>query len=45
MLLHLFLIINLFKVGHERHFENPLEVFNYYAEKSWERYFLCWHWG
>lgn len=31
MLLHLFLIINLFKVGHERHFENPLEVFNYYC--------------
>lgn len=31
MLLHLYLIINFFKVGYERKFESPLDVFTYYC--------------
>ncbi len=33
MLLHLFLIVNLFSVGHDRNFQSPLDVFYYYCGK------------
>lgn len=44
MLLHLYLIINFFKVGYERKFESPLDVFTYYfiAERNLGRYSRFW---